>query len=97
MFNWSSSVHRNNKTTIECITVQFLITISVETAAIQGATLQAKKAALGLMCSKFIRHLGNQETIDLKCCSYVLIIILLLNRTWNNYEPAPESALMLCL
>lgn len=51
-----------------------------------------KQAALGLAYFKLIRHFGNWETRDLKCCSYVVIIILLMNRTLNKDEPVTESA-----
>ena len=59
------------------------------------SSFQVKQAALGLMYFKLTRHLGNRETIDLKCCSYVVIVILLMNRTLNKDEPVTESALTL--
>lgn len=52
MLKWSSLVCRNNKSIIECVAVQFLITISVQTIAVQGAALllQAQQVAVGVLC-----------------------------------------------
>lgn len=59
------------------------------------SSFQVKQAALGLVYFKLTRHFGNWETMDLKRCSYVVIIILLMNRSLNKDEPVTESALML--
>jgi len=55
----------------------------------------SKANSLGARALSLPETLAVGKPLTLKSCSYMIIIILLMNRTLNKDEPITESALML--